>query len=478
MRALLHGFVTAVGSLALAAQAVTPEPFETFTPGTVAQDMALSPKGGWTYIVGSTTDPNYPTTADAFDRTCGTDGMCNRSAGRFEPQPFADVVLTVFDATGEIQYSTFLGGAGQDDNPRLAIAPDGTLWLAGRKSSAGFEHGPECAGDLWIARFEYTLRRLEQFLCLGGPPVLTDIALDPDGTLWLLRVAGGPASTPMTPTTANAYQPNFAGQLDMFVVQISPSSSEPMLATYIGGSGVDMGAKLAFTPVGDVAIIGSTNSTNFPLVRPLKTDLPSAGRGDAAILVMDRSGRFVEFSTYWGGSSDDAASGVSIDASGHLYVTGPTASADLPTTPGAFDTQCEGGIACRDAYVVKINAVGELLASTFLGGSGRDSGSDVAVRPNGSVMVLGMTQSPNFPLVGAQPFQRWTPGINLEHTWLGIFDDRLQHLMHARFVGSDTMLPSVPRFFARNSFAYVAGQVTASTGAPATGTYLGAVPVP
>ena len=471
MRALF-GVVAAVVSAALAPQSVTPQPFERFTPGTVAQDLALSPKGGWTYIVGSTTDPNYPTTADAFDRTCGTDGDCNVAAGRFGPERRADVVLTVFDATGEIQYSTFLGGAGQDDNPRLAIAPDGTLWLAGRKSTAGFQNGPECAGDLWIARFEHTLRRIEQFACLVNGQALADIALDPDGTLWLLGTTSA-----AIPTTPDAYQPNVAGQLDMYVARFSPSAAAPTLATHIGGSGLDTGAKLALTPAGDVAVIGNTNSTNFPLVRPLKTDRPqSVTQGDASIVVLDRSGRFLEFSTYWGGSADDGASGLSIGATGQIVVSGATSSGDMPITAGAFDAECAGEFGCRDAYVVKLNAFGELMASTFVGGSALDIAHDVAVRPNGEVVVLGSTQSPDFPLIGGQPFLRWRPAINSAHSWLAVLDDRLQRVLHSRFVGSENILPSIFRFIDRNGLVYVAGQVTASLGAPAFGNYLAALP--
>ena len=66
-------FLLAALATTLGAQSTRLQPFARFMPGTVAQDVVVTPKGGWTYIVGSTTDPNYPVTADAFDRTCGTD---------------------------------------------------------------------------------------------------------------------------------------------------------------------------------------------------------------------------------------------------------------------------------------------------------------------------------------------------------------------------------------------------------------------
>jgi len=466
-------FLLAVLAATLGAQSIRPQPFGRFIPGTAAQDIAATPKGGWTYIVGSTTDPNYPVTPDAFDRTCGTDGDCNVFQGRFGPLRLADVVLTVFDAAGEIQYSTFLGGSGQDDNPRLALAPDGTLWLAGNKASVGFEKGPAgCNGSLWVARFEYTLQRIDQFLCFGDATV-ADIALDSDGTLWVLGTTGSPV------LTVNAFQPTLAGQLDMFLGHISPSASAPLMATLIGGDRLDLATKLAITPAGDIAIVGSTDSTNFPLVRPLRPAPP--GRfNDAVILVMDRSGRFLEFSTLWGGVFNDTAQGVAVAASGNLFVTGQTASADMPTTAGAFDTQCDNDGACRgwDAFVVKVNNVGELVASTFYGGSGLESGREIIVRPNGQVIAMGFTQSADFPLVGAQLFQRWKPAVNFEHTWVATFDDRLERVTRSVFVGSEDVLPSGRELVDRNGLVYVAGQVTPNHGAPAFGNYLTAQPIP
>jgi hypothetical protein len=467
-------FFLAALAATLGAQSTRPQPFTRFTPGTLAQDIVVTPKGGWTYMVGSTTDPNYPVTPDAFDRTCGTDGNCNVFQGRFGPQRLADVVLTVFDAAGEMQYSTFLGGSGQDDNPRAALTSDGTLWLAGNKSSAEFEHVPTgCSGELWVARFEYTLRRIDHFMCTPGP-TLSDVALDTDGTLWVLGTSGVPV------VTRNVFQPIPAGQLDIFVGSF-PSSGARGMSTLIGGDRLDAGSKLAITPAGDIAIVGRSNSTNFPLVRALKTSPPGlVVHGDAVMLVLDRSFQFLEFSTYWGGVFDDSATGVAVDDAGNLFVTGYSRSPDMPATTGAFDRQCDADGRCTfmDAFVVKLNPLGELMAATFLGGSELDTANDIAVRPNGQVLVLGMTQSPDFPLVGGQLFQRWKPTINFEHTWLATLDDRLQRVTRSVFVGGEDFLPNVARMIDRNGLAYVTGQVTERTGAPSFGTYLAALPVP
>lgn len=457
------------------AQSIVQQRYARVFAGTIAQSLAPSPKGGWTYLVGSTTDANYPTTEGAFDRTCGTDGRCNETVGRFGLERRSDIVFTVVDAAGETIYSTYIGGAGQDDNPAIAVARDGTVWIAARKATPGLENSTAaCAGDLWIARFDYMLRRLEELWCTSGS--VADLAVDDQDHAWLL---GTTSSTPIA--TVNAFQPTPGGQLDMFVEEFVAGEPAPRMATYLGGSGLDIAMDLAVTPSGAIAIAGYTNSPNYPLVRPVRSVPPSSVVfNDAVVSVLDRSGRFLQFSTQWGGARDDRANGIAVDRDGNVYVAGSTQSIDMATTAGAADSGCGTDQQCNatlDAFVAKFSATGEVLASTYYGGSGVDFGRGIAWRPNGQVLLLGGTQSADFPLVNSQPFQRWHPAVNFEHSFVATFDDRLSRVMRSAFVGDESYLPNVPRFVIRNEFTYVAGQVTTLTGATAPGTYLTAVPL-
>jgi len=90
----------------------------------------------------------------------------------------------------------------------------------------------------------------------------------------------------------------------------------------------------------------------------------------------------LDYSTFLGGTSDDAGNDVAVDRRGRVYVTGFTSSADYPTTPGAFDTSFNAGEPdpAPDVFVTKLNASGSALAySTFLGGTSRDVGLGIAV---------------------------------------------------------------------------------------------------
>ncbi len=111
---------------------------------------------------------------------------------------------------------------------------------------------------------------------------------------------------------------------------------------------------------------------------------------------LNPTGSALAYATFLGGSYFDSHSGIAVDATGSAYVTGQTDYSDFPTTPGAFDTSYNGGY--DDAFVVKLNPTGSALAfATFLGGSGYDSGSGIAVDAAGSAYVIGYTLSGDFP---------------------------------------------------------------------------------
>ena len=107
----------------------------------------------------------------------------------------------------------------------------------------------------------------------------------------------------------------------------------------------------------------------------------------------------LRFSSFLGGSAFDEATGVAVDRSGDVYVTGRTAAGGLPVTPEAFDPVFNGW---GDAFVAKLRRDGSLAYVTYLGGSGEDTGRDVAVDRWGRAYVVGSTFSADFPTTGGR----------------------------------------------------------------------------
>src|SRR5262245_42912139 len=174
------------------------------------------------------------------------------------------------------------------------------------------------------------------------------------------------------------------------------------LATYVGGSGVDQAFGVALGSDGSVFLTGNTASANFPTTAG--SVQPGRGGGvDAFIVKLNPSFTTVVYSTFIGGSGDDAGRAIAVDTAGNVYVTGFTNSTDFPTTVGSFQQFRPAGQAAgvTDAFVVKLNPLGSApVYSTYLGGSASDVGLGIAVDSIGAAHVTGGTFSADFPILG------------------------------------------------------------------------------
>jgi len=179
------------------------------------------------------------------------------------------------------------------------------------------------------------------------------------------------------------------------------------LATYVGGNGADQAFAIALAADGSVFVTGNTTSANFPTT--LGSFAPTARGGvDAFVVRLKADFTTALYSTFLGGSGDDAGRSIAVDTNGNAYVTGFTTSADFPTTPGSVQPVRPAGEAAgvADAFVVKLAPQGAgLVYSTYLGGTLSDVGLGIAIDTAGGAYVTGGTFSADFPsFFAAQPF--------------------------------------------------------------------------
>lgn len=166
-------------------------------------------------------------------------------------------------------------------------------------------------------------------------------------------------------------------------------------STYLGGSGLDSARAIAVDAAGNSYVAGYTDSSDFPALNPLQT---RGGGTDAFVAKLSAAGGLV-YCTYLGGSWDDRAFGIAVDAGGSAFVTGWTYSPNFPVTSGTLQRRLGGG---RDAFAAKLNPAGNTLAySTYLGGSGNDNGNGIAIDGAGNAYLAGDTYSGSFPLLYA-----------------------------------------------------------------------------
>ncbi|QAY65095.1 SBBP repeat-containing protein [Paenibacillus protaetiae] len=216
------------------------------------------------------------------------------------------------------------------------------------------------------------------------------IAVDATGSVY---VTGITTSTDF-PLTPGAVQTTFGGDREVFVTKLNPSGTALVYSTYLGGSANDSGQNIAVDAEGNAYITGRTYSDNFP-VTPGAVQTIFGGSSDVFVTKLNPTGSALVYSTYLGGTGHDYGLGIAVDSAGEAYVTGFTASADFPTTTGAFQTVYGGN---NDGFAARLNATGtSLIYSTFLGGSGGDNGTAISVDSAGNAYVTGNTASLNFP---------------------------------------------------------------------------------
>jgi len=348
---------------------------------------------GNAYVTGSTFSANFPTTAGSFQPTYG--GV-------------TDAFVTKLDPTGSaLIYSTYLGGSSGDEGNAIAVDAGGCAYVTGIAGS-DFPTTPgavEAVGAIgaFVTKLDPSGSALAYSTYLGGNRSGSNgsgIAVDAFGNAYVTGFASSGY-----PTTPGAFQRTFnppAGvnhpfTSDAFVTKLNPTGTGLVYSTYLGGSEVDFGTGIAVDVDGNAYVTGFTASADFP-VTPGPQPLYGGGF-DAFVTKLQATGSALAYSTYLGGSGEDRGHGIAVDAHGSAYVTGQTASINFPTTSGAFQTTFGGGNAWfGDAFVTKLNATGLALDySSFLGGSGDDVGTGIAVDAVGNAYVTGHTWSDNFP---------------------------------------------------------------------------------
>ncbi len=177
-----------------------------------------------------------------------------------------------------------------------------------------------------------------------------------------------------------------------------PLVIDPVLvyATYWGGLNQESGFGIAVDNNGNAYVTGATSSTDLPGTNPVQS--ANAGLLDAFVLKLSADGSTVLYATYLGGSQNDFANAIAVDAMGNAYLAGVTNSKDFPVTAGALRTTMTD---IGDAFVAKLNPAGTALVySTYLGGNGVERANAIAVDSQGQAYVTGQTDSFDLPTSG------------------------------------------------------------------------------
>jgi len=354
--------------------------YATYLGGT-ADDAALALRidgSGRAYLTGFTVSSNFPLSGTPYQ------GM---TAG------FKDAFVTRLTSAGSLDYSTYLGGQGDDVARDLAVDTSGRVTLTGFTGSGNYDNSalPQATTPFPTTASAYDIfcGTAETIPVFGSP-------------------IGGRCNGKGTPTQAStAY--------DAFVTRIDPAqataSAQLLYSTFLGGGRYDYGNSVALDSNGDIIVGGETMAADFPVTMETCADSDDDGRCDlrsadgfiAKIHPAGAGSADLVFARYLAGDAEDMIQAITLDSADRIYTTGSTTSRNFPVLNPIQSSlpqrQDEAVLVLhRDAFVSGFSSDGsQLNFSSYLGGRGDDQGTSIALDGDGAMHVGGYTVSANLP---------------------------------------------------------------------------------
>ena len=243
----------------------------------------------------------------------------------------ADGFLLRISNTYSLTYSTYFGGSSEDEIRGLALVPGSDLmYVGGHTQSTDFplqdpiQSSIGGSTDAFAAKFT-AVGDLDFSTYLGGSGDEWTWAVTADASGGYYAGQVGSADFPIQ----SAYQASLGGGMDGFITKLDAAGTALIYSTYLGGTGTDFVNGIAVDGSQNVYVTGQTTGS-FPLQSASQNNY-GGGTNDAFVANLNASGSALVYSTYLGGTWDDIGRGIVVDASGNPYVTGETQSFNFPT---------------------------------------------------------------------------------------------------------------------------------------------------
>ncbi|HUE41427.1 MAG TPA: SBBP repeat-containing protein, partial [Chthoniobacterales bacterium] len=325
-------------------------------PFTIGDGVALE-NDGTIYLAGGTNTIDMPVTPVGLAAQPVMAGEENGFVARIDP--------TKSGSAGLI-YCTYLGGALQDFAAAVAVDPSGDAFVTGEAQSLNFPttlgayqhtHTPGTAG--FVTELNPTGTAMIYSTLVSGSNgssaaggtnynAPSAIVIDSVGHAFI----AGETNASDYPTTTGVVQPNFAGQDDGFVTELSADGSSLVFSTYLGGSDYDGLFAIKIDNGGNIFVGGYSASRDLILKNAFQTAFGNYYEGWAAAL--SPGGTSLLFSSYLGGDNQNSIYGLAL-WNDQLYLGGRTASTSFPVTSGAAQETYGGGVWDNFLTIVDLN---------------------------------------------------------------------------------------------------------------------------
>jgi Beta-propeller repeat len=404
---------------------------------------------GHVFVSGYTESSDFPTTTNAYNQNNNPPESISESGAGFVAE-----LNPATSGTGQLLYSTYIGGSGTiDEAHSVATNGSGIVYATGVSDSPDFptvnplQPTPNGSGNAYLAEIDTTKSGVPSLIfstVLGGTgtpdtevpysSVGLGIKVDTAGHSY---VAGSTTSADFAPAPASGTTCGTGGQGTAFLVEVDTSVATPtsLFALCLGGNtGDTVATSVAIAPDATAGITGQTFASNFtPITNtiPLPAGVPSTAASVVfAAKINTTGGTAVAYSTLFGGNTGDNGYGIAFDSSGNIYIGGETQSGDFPITPGALQTANTNPNGT--GFIAKLNPAGggasDILYATYFGGAGGNAGSGLPDAVNGiavsgtNAYVVGQTASANsgstpFPITDGAP-QNVLPAASIANAFI------------------------------------------------------------
>jgi uncharacterized protein (TIGR03437 family) len=404
----------------------------------IAGDFTTSLGDMYPYMISAITTDAAGNTYVVGSRQTG--GSLIDSIGNPSGSSVTDVFVSKLDPSGNLLFTDTFAGKGVDQGIAIAVDPSGNIYIAGTTTSNDFplskalQAQPGTGGTGFIIKLTNdgsTILYSTYFGGLAGSTTVNALTTDASGNLYL---TGDTSSTDFTVTAGmpSATQPevDYPGLSKVLFVAAISSAGDRILfsgtmgdfndvgcpAGGFGCSSTTSGTGIALDASRNVYFGGDTNgylaSTPGALVpKGLGAFVGKIAANGSGLVYLTYLGSAEEFGPLWVGATQLCS--FAVDSAGNVYLAGTTGDPNFPATPGAYQTAFAGGPVDEfgypkntDGFVAKLRPDGSAFVwATYLGGSGNDAVTAIAVDAAGNVWASGTTISPSFPNA-----QGWTKG--------------------------------------------------------------------
>jgi hypothetical protein len=287
------------------------------------------------YLIGKTKSPDYPTTKNAFQKEYDNSAPPD-STNRYI---VGDITITSLSLNlDKVLYSTYLGGNSIDFVKSFAFGLNGEVILAGQTFSENFpvtknayQNSKAGKEDGFLTILNQKLSKIEYSSFIGGDS--TDIVNyvfieDADNI-----ILAGETKSPNFPITSDAISKKYnGGNADGFITRFNLKSNKPVYSTFIGGARTDQLRFIAKTEKQKYVLVGTSASKDFPITNDALD--PSIDGGlDLVLLILDKTLKTIEYSTFGGGSKQRIMDPiVNFTKEGKLIITSMCVTPDFPAT--------------------------------------------------------------------------------------------------------------------------------------------------